>query len=705
MVIGRVLPESLSFSGNSNNALSESTSNNILKGINKSLSGTNKYSSRLQSISPIKLDNTIDSDGSDEETTNTTTIHYNSNNSRSNLLNIFTPNTATTAVDSNNSESSKGDDHVNKQINKQEMKLKKLRKFTEENKVLEEEIVEHNNTAVEKYNLKEAKESRHRPHSSDYYYEDQDNRNSNYNMYNVKDKNREYLDAEEDESYITDDFQQFNRVKPIPFDVVESRRQPKIVRKKSMGVGLNPHQPQLRFVDNGFYEEEEEDFDDAFNTDLKNYAFLVEQQERLLYEQEQLRIQQEKVNQLSRSTSLRNLQHNMRAVINQVSPIKSQRILSRSSSRNTLNSYLPVQKPSQQIAGHKPRLSNAKSMMNLRSNFQHKKSFSSNPHNDSGYAEDDIAEEQEPEYGNHMYPQHRKKSLSRFKSMNNLRINTLREENLGVPRKHSTQLRPRLSSSSLYRPSFEEENGDYDYDYEYDYDYDYESEYMDDTFQQDFQSQQIPFNYQKDKRMVVDYWSVPQEISSAPFKRHQRHHYELKPPRIHQMPKGEQLNSFKEQQHMAMNTGSKTKKLKFIPQHAASFKDGDRSGVMVYNAAEKRWLGNMDVMQDMTYLPDANHFGQQFSSWRSDNLGKHAGSKPQKSSPLNRNAVYQNFKQHEHRGSSIDVDVNFPNTVLAQWYSFEVELYGKIGHWLSPKNEQNETDDWEIYNLVLGPEH
>ena len=110
MVIGKVLPDSI----NGTNILGESTTTN-----------NNKYLSRLPTISPLKFPNSISIDSSrsslnyndiDEYEQDTTTIIHNSSNKNYNK-NVFTPNTATTAVDSNES--------------RQDLKLKKLRKFSE----------------------------------------------------------------------------------------------------------------------------------------------------------------------------------------------------------------------------------------------------------------------------------------------------------------------------------------------------------------------------------------------------------------------------------------------------------------------------------------------------------------------------------------------------------------------------------------------
>ena len=705
MVIGRVLPESLSSSNINSNVLSESTNNNIMKSLNinsnTSNSNINKYSSRLQSISPIKLSNSIDSDGSDEDTTNATTIHYtnnsNSGSSKNNLLNIFTPNTATTAVESNPSQSSKSNNNSkNSKITKQETKLKKLRQFSEQNKLIEEDINNSSKISAEILQKSNSKGLKEKTNNNDYFHLNQE----------IKPDFQEYNDSADDEGddYFEQDIRRFSSNRQIPFEPVEKRRQKKTTtasRKKSISKNLNS-QHQLRFVDDSVYEEEEEG--DVFDEDLQNYAFLVEQQERLIYEQQQLKIQQERVNKLSRSASLRNLQHNIRSSINSDSPIKQQRVLSRSSSKNTLSSYLPQQQ--QQLMGHAPRVNNAKSMMNLRPSFSHRKSISSNPNN-IVYEEGVLMEEIEPVYSNpksnnHMYSQQqRPKAMPRFKSMNNLRINSIREDNFGVPRKQSAYLRPRVSSSSLYEHQFEEDS----LMYENDYDYEYDNEYIDDTFQEDFQSQHLPFsqqqqqqqlNYPQDKRMLVDYWSLPQEVNTAPFSRNQRQQYQLQPLRVQPISKRDQLRSFREQQHqqqqMAMHKSNRTKHLKIIPKQAAKFKDGDKSGMMTYDAAEKRWVGNMGVLEEMEFLPDVRQYKQQVPPHMHVGKAQRQG--------ISRSMSYQNFKHEVPEESYIDIDVQFASSDLAHWYSFEVSLAEKIGHWISTKNE--ETDDWEIYDLVLG---
>lgn len=705
MVIGRVLPESLSSSNINSNVLSESTNNNIMKSLNinsnTSNSNINKYSSRLQSISPIKLSNSIDSDGSDEDTTNATTIHYtnnsNSGSSKNNLLNIFTPNTATTAVESNPSQSSKSNNNSkNSKITKQETKLKKLRQFSEQNKLVEEDINNSSKISAEILQKSNSKGLKEKTNNNDYFHLNQE----------IEPDFQEYNNSADDEGddYFEQDIRRFSSNRQIPFEPVEKRRQKKTTtasRKKSISKNLNS-QHQLRFVDDSVYEEEEEG--DVFDEDLQNYAFLVEQQERLIYEQQQLKIQQERVNKLSRSASLRNLQHNIRSSINSDSPIKQQRVLSRSSSKNTLSSYLPQQQ--QQLMGHAPRVNNAKSMMNLRPSFSHRKSISSNPNN-IVYEEGVLMEEIEPVYSNpksnnHMYSQQqRPKAMPRFKSMNNLRINSIREDNFGVPRKQSAYLRPRVSSSSLYEHQFEEDS----LMYENDYDYEYDNEYIDDTFQEDFQSQHLPFsqqqqqqqlNYPQDKRMLVDYWSLPQEVNTAPFSRNQRQQYQLQPLRVQPISKRDQLRNFREQQHqqqqMAMHKSNRTKHLKIIPKQAAKFKDGDKSGMMTYDAAEKRWVGNMGVLEEMEFLPDVRQYKQQVPPHMHVGKAQRQG--------ISRSMSYQNFKHEVPEESYIDIDVQFASFDLAHWYSFEVSLAEKIGHWISTKNE--ETDDWEIYDLVLG---
>lgn len=706
MVIGRVLPETLS-SSTSNNALSESTSNNILKTMNVnpniSNSNNNKYSSRLQTISPIKLTNSIDSNGSDEETTNATTIHIsnhnndnknNNSNSRSNLLNIFTPNTATTAVDSNYSNSNKSDNKKSAiNIHKQEMKLKKLRKFTENSKLVEEDILKDNTVLSENDPPYSAQEI-----NTDYFHLDE------ANMHDYKEY---YTDEDEikDGNYFEEDIQRFNRNKGLSFAPVEKRRLP-ISKKKSIGMNLNNKQ-QLRFVDNNVYEEVDDD--DEFDSDFQNYAFLVEQHERLLYEQQQLKIQQEKVKQLSRSTSLRNLQHNMRTSIKADSPVKQQRVLSRSSSRNTLNSYLPQQQQQQQhqqqLMGHRPILSNAKSMMNLRSSFNHRKSVSTNHHN-IVYEEDDLLEDIEPVYSNptpnHLYSQQRN-PMPKFKSMNNLRIASLREENHGPSRKQAAYLRPRVSSSSLYQPTLEEDALEYENNYGYNYEYDYEHEFMDDTFQQDFQSQHIPYSQpwqQQDERRIVDYWSLPQETNTKPFKRNQRLQYELQPLRGNPVSKLDQLRSFREQQQQqtTQHKPNKVKQLKIIPKQAAKYKDGDKSGIMTYDAVEKRWVGNASILEDLEYLPDAGKY-QQISQLPPPKLSYGVNAKRH---GMSRSMSYHNFNNELPKQINIDIDTHFPSNVLAEWYSFEVGLDKKIGHWLSMRDGEGDVNDWEIYDLVLG---
>lgn len=708
MVIGRVLPESLS-SSTSHNALSESTSNNILKTLNVNPninnSSSNKYSSRLQSISPIKLTNSIDSNGSDEETTNATTIHISNNNndnknnnsnSRSNLLNIFTPNTATTAVDSNYSDSNKGDNNKKSanNIHKQEMKLKKLRKFTENSKLVEEDMLKNSTISSDNIQQYSAQEI-----NTDYFHLGQGNQLGFQEYYNGDEE-------EEDANYFEEDIQRFNRNKGLPFGPVEKRRQP-LSKKKSTNMKINNKQ-QLRFVDNNVYEEVDDlDNDDEFNNDFQNYAFLVEQHERLLYEQQQLKIQQEKVKQLSRSTSLRNLQHNMRSSIKADSPVKQQRVLSRSSSRNALNSYLPQQQQQQhQVMGLQPRLSNAKSMMNLRSSFNHRKSVSNNHHN-IVYEEDDLMEEIEPAYSNptpnQLYAQQRN-PMPKFKSMNNLRIASLREENQGPSRKQAAYLRPRVSSSSLYQPQLEEDELEYETNYDYNYEYEYENDFMDDTFQQDFQSQHIPFTQprqQLDDRRIVDYWSLPQETNPKPFKRNQRLQYELQPLRGNPVSKLDQLRSFREQQQQqqtTMHKPIKAKQLKIIPKQAAKYKDGDKSGIMTYDAIEKRWVGNASILEDLEYLPDAGKY-KQISQLQPPQL-----SHPFKAQRhgMGRSMSYHNFKHEIPERVNIDIDIHFPSNVLAEWYSFEVGLDKKLGHWLSMRDGEGDVNDWEIYDLVLG---
>ncbi|XBW38311.1 hypothetical protein QEN19_003900 [Hanseniaspora menglaensis] len=673
MVIGQVLPDSLSFSCANNNALSESTCNNIQKS-----SANNKYTSRLQSISPIKLSNSFDAEDSDEDTTNATTIHYSNGGSKSNLMSIFTPNTATTAVESNKSNSIKGG--INSQIFKQDMKLKKLRKFTEDNNIAEEENM--SNFIQDKIPpvLKEKKS---------YFQMKCDQRKSN----------QEYF--EEEDGYFEQDVQRFNKMRSIPFDSGEQQRHQQISRQKSIPANMNNQQQHLRFVDDQVYLDEEED--DEFDEDIQNYAFLVEQRERLLYEQEQLKIQQERVNQLSRSTSLRNLQHNMRSSNLQDSPTKHQKVLSRSSSRNTFSSHLPQQSqiPLQQSMGHNTRISNAKSMMNLRSGLNHRKSLSSNPNN-IVYEKGELPEELETVYtkpsSNHGYGHPRKQSMPRFKSMSNLRVSSIREENLGVPKKPSSYLRQRVSSNSLYQPQFENEGTIYGDEY------DYENEYIDNTFQNDFQSQQIPFfPQQHDKRVVVDYWSLPQELNNSQFNRNMLNRYELQPFRVQPVSKRDQLISFREQQQhqMAMHNANNKKQPKFIPQQAVKYKDGDKSGMMTYSASENRWIGNMDVLEDLDYLPDVSYMKQPMMHIKSmqDHLGR--GQSNQRRN-ISRSISYQNFRDKAPKVSFVDIDVQFSSTALAKWYSYEVDISEKIGHWISTKNDEGDIDDWEIYDLVLG---
>ena len=496
---------------------------------------------------------------------------------------------------------------------------------------------------------------------------------------------------------------------------------------------------QINFVDdNNYYGEDDEGFENdevyEYNgiNDNDHMEYLREKEKMLELEQRKLLLEKEQMKlRISRSASLRNFKN--------LSPKKHNTsnnfMLSRSSSIHS-NIHDFVQPNKRQSS----KLNNAKSMLNLRPTLNNKKSTQNNG--------------KDKEYQDFQPPAPRKEmNFPRYKSMGNLRINSMNDDNK-IQRKQSMYLRPRVSSNSLYeqklrkkpsyystqsnlqydssprhlvndqsprhrisddeyRPLNEEPSGIYNIQGDY-LDEESEEEY-DETFYEDFDmnannNHKLLMNYKPSNQQTpVDYWSVPKELFSyEDLQRQYNLQYDnkkymrvkLKPIKKQNMHKELHLKNFEER--YSNNNKYYTKMKVYDPSlYMNKIKDGYVSGMMRYDGKEKRWLGGDKTMD---YLPDfdsfqSNNYGSPVNS-NLNNYGKAKNNyhKPKISMSNIKMKSYPSMKNLKLSSQKLDIniDTNFNAGVLSKWYAYENDIQVLSDRWVGDV----EVDEWEIYDLV-----
>lgn len=629
MVIGKVLPDNI----NSTNILGESTTNS-------------KYVSRLPTISPIKFTSSVSIDSSqsslnnndfDEYEQDTTTIIHNTNNKNINK-NIFTPNTATTAVESNDS--------------RQDLKMKKLRKFSESirsegNENFDEGMIKHKGMQPPQLNF--------------------------------VDDNKYYND--ENDSFETDEIYEYSGIDENN-EMEYLREKEKMLELEQQKLFLEKEQMKLRI---------------SRSTSLRNMKTISPKK----------RVTNNNF-MLSRSSSIHSNIHDFRPpnerqtnkLANAKSMLNLRASLSNKKSIQNNGKHMEYQEDEEynpHMVRKEINFPRYKSMGNLRvsslnddTKIQRKQSMYLRPRVSSSS----------------LYEQKLRKRPSYYSTQSNVQYEA-------SPRHLVNEQSPRYRrNDDEYRSINEEPSGIYNVQGDF-LDEESEEEY-DETFYEDFDmndknNYKVLLNYKPSNQQVpVDYWSVPQEYFKydnvkMPYSIHYDNknyrRVKLQPIQQQNMHKELQLKNF-EERYTSKNKYHKKMKVYDPSLYMNKIKDGYVSGMMKYDGKEKRWLGGDRTMD---YLPDFDTYQKNNYNSVSNNMtnftkSKMSFHKPKSSLSNIKMKSYPSMKNLKLNNQSLDISINanFSAGVLSKWYAYENDIQGLNDRWVGDV----EVDEWEIYDLV-----